>query len=71
MSLRYRYAPACGSKVVSFRWLTQPLSLSTLFFENRASGTDWARLCRACGALCMGSPGKLWLNWNCGNNCSR
>jgi hypothetical protein len=42
MSLRWRYAPACGSAVGSLAWFTPPLSLIALFFEKRNSGTDGA-----------------------------
>jgi hypothetical protein len=58
MSLRWRCAPACGSEVVPFRAAYPALIPQRVFFENRASGTDGARLCRAFGALSLDSPGE-------------
>jgi hypothetical protein len=39
--------------------------------RKRASGTDWAKLCRAFGALCMGSPGEHGLLWHPTNSVDR
>ena len=52
MSLRWRCAPAYGSKVMRFSLLTQALSFSADFLrKSRASERTWANFCRAYGAL--------------------
>src|SRR6266851_802382 len=53
MSLRWRCAPAYGSnEAFLFSRVPSPYPST----RKRVSGTDWAKLCRAFGALCMGSP---------------
>jgi 3',5'-cyclic AMP phosphodiesterase CpdA len=39
--------------------------------RKRASGTDWVKLCRAFGALCMGSPGERGRIWHATNSVDR
>jgi hypothetical protein len=53
LSLRWRYAPACGSAVVGLS-SAYPALISRPALRN--SITHWAIFSRAYGALCMGNP---------------